>query len=218
LTVKRILDRNGMEPAPKRRRKTSWRTFLTTHWDLLAAGDFFTVEVLRWAGLVRYHVIFFIELKTRRMHVAGIAHEPGEEWMKQIARNLTDASRGFLNGMKYVIIDCDALFSAVFRRIQADCGVSVVRLPARSPNLNAYAERRMKSMKSECLSRFVALGESHLRRAVTSYILHYHAERNHQSLESRTLEPEPGVGSLDGPIERRMRLGGLLNYYYRRAG
>ncbi len=217
-TVKRILAEHGIEPVPERGRKTSWRTFFAAHWEQLAAADFFTVEVLTWTGLVRYHVFFVMEVCTRQVHVAGIARDPCGDWMKQIARNLTDAEDGFLRGLRYLILDRDPLYTAAFRKILENAGVKVLRLPARSPNLNAFAERWVRSIKSECLDRIVPLGERGLRYAVAQFLEHYHRERNHQGLESRIIAPDPGVRSLDGPIVRRMRLGGLLNYYHRVAG
>lgn len=216
-TVVRILAEYGIEPAPERGRHTSWRTFLAAHWDVLAACDFFTAEVVTWTGLVRYHVFFFMELATRKVHVAGIAHDPGGEWMNQIARNVTDALSGFLRGKRYLILDRDPLFTKAFREILAAAGVECVRLPRRSPNLNPWSERWVRSIRSECLSRLVPLGERFLRIAIERYLVHYHRERNHQGLAGRLIDPEPGVGKNAGPIVRRSSLGGLLNYYYRAA-
>jgi len=137
-TVQRVLKRNGIEPAPERSKKTSWRKFLAVHWDALVAADFFTVEVLTWGGLVRYHVLFFIELATRRVHLGGITTDPCERWIMQIAKNVTDAFGGVLREGRYLIIDRDPVFSAAFRRLLEDHGVRVKRLPPRSPNLKAY--------------------------------------------------------------------------------
>jgi putative transposase len=214
-TVARILERNGIEPAPSRR--STWSDFLAAHWDVLAAADFFTVEVVTWTGLVRYHVFFVMELCTRRVHVAGITRDPSGEWLKQIARNLTDPFDRFLRDKKYLILDRDPVFTRAFREVLENCEISIVRLPARSPNLNSYAERWVKSIRNECLDRIVPLGERSLRRAVSSYVEHYHRERNHQGLDGRLIDPEWGVGRGQGRIVRRKRLGGLLSYYYREA-
>jgi transposase InsO family protein len=215
-TVARVMTEHGLEPAS--RRGSSWKDFLAAHWDVMFGADFFTVEVMTRSGIVRYLVLFVMELKTRRVHVAGITRDnPGEEWLKQVARNITDAVDGFLARGGYLILDRDPLFSAAFRRILTDRGVSVLRLPRRSPNLNAYCERWVRSIRRECLLRVVLIGERSLHRAVSEFVKHYHAERNHQGLESRLIEPEPGVGSCEGRVVRRVRLGGLLNYYHRRA-
>ena len=123
--------------------------------DSLAAADFFTVEVMTLGGLVRYSVFFVIKLKTRSVEIAGITSQPCEAWMKQVARNLTDVHDGFLRHTRYIILDRDPLYSIAFRRRLQDSDVKPIRLPARSPNLNAYAERFVLSAKSECLARIV---------------------------------------------------------------
>ena len=104
-TVKRILAEHGIEPVPARDKRTPWSTFLKAHWGAIAATDFFTVEVLTARGLIRYFVLFVIDLKTRRVEIAGIVHQPNEDWMKQIARNLTDAMDGFLRTTRFLIHD-----------------------------------------------------------------------------------------------------------------
>ena len=139
-TVKRILQDHGIEPAPERGRRTPWKTFLQAHWEGLAAADLFTVEVLTLEGLRRYFVLFVIELKTRRVKIAGIYHQPYGEWMEQMARNLTDVVDGFLRNARHLIHDRDPLYTRAFDEILKSAGVQPVRLPPRSPNLNAYAE------------------------------------------------------------------------------
>ena len=151
-----------------------WKTFLEAHGGEIAAADFFTVEVLTLVGLVRYHVLFVIDLETRRVQIAGIVHNPGDAWMAQAARNLVDVFAGFLKDHRYIILDRDPLYTKQFRSILAASGVKTVRLPARSPDLNACAERFVLSIKSECLNHIVALGVRHLRRAVAQFVEHYH--------------------------------------------
>src|SRR5450432_119316 len=150
-TVQRILRDNGIEPAPRRGKTLSWSTFLRAHWGAIAAADFFSVEVLTVGGLVRYFVFFVIDLKTRRVHVAGVSNSPDGAWVAQVARNLTDAASGFLKDVRHLIVDRDPLYTAHFKEILASANVELLRLPARSPNLNAYAERFVGSIKSECL-------------------------------------------------------------------
>ncbi len=214
-TIKRILHENGIDPAPLQ--KMPWKTFLKAHWGAIAATDFFSVEVLTRAGLVRYFVLFAIDLQTRRVEIAGISRQPDGEWMKQIARNLTDADAGFLNGAHYLIHDRDPLFTEAFKELLGSSGVKTVKLPARSPDLNAYAERFVRSIKSECLAQVIPLGERHLRTAVKEYTQHYHFERNHQGLDNQLIEKLSDELRVNGAIERRERLGGVLKYYYRRA-
>jgi transposase InsO family protein len=215
-TIAEILKEQGIEPAPRRGKQMTWKQFLRAHWDAIAACDFFTVEVLTLHGLVRYHVFFVIELATRRVHIAGITSRPTGEWMMQVARNLLDAEDGFLLGKTHLIMDRDPLFTKELRGFLAATGVEPVRLPARSPNLNAYAERFVLSIKSECLGRLILLGESHLRLAVREYALHYNSERPHQGLRGRLVMPPANENGV-GPIECRERLGGLLRSYHREA-
>ncbi len=195
----------------------SWETFLEAHWGAVAATDFFSVEVLTRVGLVRYFVLFVIDLQTRRIEIAGIVRQPDGEWMRQIARNLTDADSGFLNGARYLIHDHDPLFTERFREILKPSGVKTVKLPARSPNLNAYAERFVLSIKSECLAKIIPLGERHLRKAVKEYTEHYHLERNHQGLDNELIEKPSRRVNVGSAVDCRERLGGVLKFYHRRA-
>ena len=215
-TVGNILKAHGIEPAPDRQRTGSWKTFLKAHWDVLAAVDFTTVEVWTKGGLVTCYLLFVMELKTRRVHLAGITTSPNACWMKQMAKNLTDFD-GFLLGKEYLLLDRDGKFCPAFRQILEDEGVEPLLLPPRSPNLNAHLERFMRSIKSECLSQMVFFGEDSLRRAVSAYLGHYHTERNHQGLANLIIVPDRQVGDSEGNIECRERLGGMLKYYHRQA-
>jgi putative transposase len=216
-TIADILQRHGVEPAPERSRKTTWKEFLTQHWELIVAADFFTVEVWTKRGLQRFLVLFFMDLSTRKVEIAGIAIAAHGLWMSQIGRNLTDTVDGILHGKCYLIHDRDPLFTAEFLRMLADVGVKSVKLPPRSPNLNAYAERFVRSIKESCLERMIFFGEESLRKGIREFVLHYHGERNHQGLGNRLIEPEKSATGDHGPILRRERLGGMLNYYYRAA-
>ncbi len=162
-------------------------------------------------------MLFVIDLKTRRVEIAGIAPQPDGEWMKQMARNLTDVDDGFLKRTRYLIHDRDPLFTERFREILKPSGVKTVKLPARSPNLNAYAERFVLSVKSECLAKIIPPGERHLRKAVKEYTEHYNLERNHQGLDNEVIEKPIEVPDMDGAVDCRERLGGVLKYYHRRA-
>ena len=137
--------------------------------------------------------------------------------MNQTARNLTDAEDGFLNASRYLIHDRDPLFTKSFRETLGSSGVETVKLPARSPNLNAHAERFVRSVKSECLAQIIPLGERHLRHAVREYTEHYHVERNHQGIDNKLIDDQRGAVNLNGGVERCERLGGMLNYYRRAA-
>ncbi len=216
-TVGNILKKHGIEPAPDRQRQTTWQTFLQAHWDVLAAVDFTTVEVWTTNGLVRFYLLFVMELATRCVHFAGCSTNPDQAWMKQVARNLTDAEDGFLNGKRYLLMDRDAKFSAAYRGILADAGVEPVRLPPRSPNLNAYQERFMRSLKGECLDRLIFFGETSVRRAVRQFLEHYHGERNHQGLGNLVINAGAEVGRWAGEVHCGERLSGVLRSYHRQA-
>jgi putative transposase len=174
------------------------------------------VEVLTLRGLVRYHVLVVIDLASRRVEIGGIVHQPTGAWMVQAVRNVLDVEDGFLHGKTHLIMDRDPVFTADVRALLRSGGVESVRLPSRSPNLNAYAERFVLSIKSECLSRLVLLGEGHLRLAVREYVAHYNRERLHQGLAGRFVTV-PANENRVGRIECRQRLGGLLRYYHRQA-
>jgi putative transposase len=216
-TIAAILQRHGIEPAPGRSRKTTWKEFLTQHWDLIVAADFFTIEAWTRVGLERFVILFFIELSTRKVEIGGIASSVNGLWMGQIGRNLTDSVDGLLKGKRYLIHDRDPLFTAEFLNILAETGVASVRIPPRSPNLNAHAERFVRSIKESCLERMILFGEASVRKATAEFVAHYHLERNHQGLYNRLISPESLVVSQQGDVARHERLGGLLNYYYRRA-
>ncbi len=215
-TIADILKQAGMEPAPERERKTTWAEFLKAHWEVLGATDFFTVEVWTLRGLIRYHVLFVIRLSTRKVHIAGIVPEPDGLWMRQVGRNLTDCVDGFLSECRYLIHDRSTLFTKEFLSILESAGVKSVRLPPRSPDLNSFAERFVRLVKSECLERMVPIGEGSLRRAVHEFCEHYHGETNHQGLGNKIIDPDFASGA-ESEVQCRERLGGLLRYYYRDA-
>jgi putative transposase len=179
-TVGNILRRHGLDPAPKRKQTIRWKEFIASHMSVMAGIDFFTVEVLTWRGLATYYVLFLVHLETRRVTLAGLTRHPTEEWMQQMARNLTDSEVGTVPRNLYILHDRDTKFCASFRAILSEAGAKPVMLPASSPNLNAFAERWVRSIKEECVSRLILFGEASLRRALKEYMEHYHFERNHQ--------------------------------------
>jgi hypothetical protein len=142
-TVGSILKAHGMEPAPQRKHQTTWKTFIKAHWEVLAAIHFTTVEVWTPRGLVTDYLLFVMEVGSRRVHLAGCTTNPTADWMKQIARNLTDPLEGFLRHKRYLLMDRDTKYSEAFRHLLEQAGVDCVRLPARSPNLTPHIERFM---------------------------------------------------------------------------
>jgi len=146
-----------------------------------------------------------------------VAPDPNGAWMSQVARNLTDCVDGFLNGKRYLIHDRDPLYTAQFVNTLKTSSVWCIKLPPKSPNLNAYAERFVRSIKSECLDRMIFFGGKHLWCVVNEYMKHYHAERNHQGIENRLIETSTLTSNNGGSVMTRTRVGGMLKYYYRPA-
>jgi transposase InsO family protein len=161
-------------------------------------------------------VLFFIELATRKVEVGGIATVANGLWMSQVARNLADTVDGFFAGKHYLIHDRDPLYTKEFIAMLGEVGIKSVKMPPRSPNLNAHAERFVRTIKESCLQRMIFFGEAPLRKAVHQYVLHYHFERNHQGLGNRLIVPMQTIGTSE-TVKRSQRLGGMLNYYYRDA-
>jgi len=217
-TVGNILKRHGIPPAPERKTTTTWKECIRTHMEVLVATDFFTAEVWTLGGLVTYYVLFFIHLGSRQVHIAGVTPHPNEPWMVQVARNVTMEEWGFLSPGQYLIHDRDGKYCPAFQQLIDAAGMKRVPLPPRSPNLNAYAERWVRSVKEECLSRMILFGEASLRHVLTQYVEHYHHERNHQGQGNVLLFLTVSQDTeRTAPIQCRERLGGLLKYYTREA-
>jgi transposase InsO family protein len=217
-TVGNILKRHGLPPAPERKKTTTWKEFIRTHMEVLVATDFFTAEVWTLGGLVTYYVLFFLHLASRKVHVAGVTPHPNEAWLVQVARNVTMEEGGFLSPGQYLIHDRDGKYCPAFQQLIDDAGVKRVVLPPRSPNLNAYAERWVRSIKEEALARLIFFGERALQHALTEYVVHFHGERPHQGKGNVVLMPVAEHSQRrEGPISCQERLGGLLKYYYRAA-
>jgi len=214
-TVKNIRIENGYDPEPDLTVKTTWWEFIKSHWDVLAACDFFTVELLVGRKLIRCTLFFVIELSTRKVFFTSIKPQPDGDYMKQAAKILTDYEDGFLKGKRYLIHDRDPLYTNELHSILQSSGVKPVKLPPRSPNLNPYAERFVKSVKSECLDHLILVSVKQLEYAVNQYCEYYHHERIHQSL-GRIIEPIHKTNE-DAEIVCIERLGGLLKSYHRLA-
>ena len=209
-TVRRLLTRAGLGPAP-RRSGPSWREFLRAQGASVVACDFFTVET---ALLRRYYVLFFIELQTRRVHLAGITANPGGRWVTQQARNLSPS--GALDDVKFLIRDPDSKFVAAFDEVFRTDGVKVIQTPCRSPHANAHAERFVRTARTDCLDWLLILGPRQLDRVLRVYVDHYNTERPHRALGRHpplATEPPPPAPP-QSAIARRDRLGGLLHEYH----
>jgi putative transposase len=207
-TIRRLLLAAGLEPAP-RRTGPSWREFLRQQAASTLACDFFTVETLT---LRRYYVLFFIELGSRRVHLAGCTTNPTGDWVTQQARNLSFT--GVLERTRFLIHDRDSKFSAAFEDVFRSEGIRVIRTPIRAPQANAYAERFVRTIRGECLDWLLFLGRRHLEHVLGTYVTHYNRERPHRAL---ALAPPETISERDPPaaatIERHDLLGGLIHEY-----
>jgi putative transposase len=208
-TIAKVLKEHGIPPATGR--PSSWRTFIKSHAAVITAADFFTTEVWTARGLVTHYTLFVIDIATRRVHIAGTTVNPTSAWMARAARNLTDCMDGFLKGKRYLIVDCDVLFSEKSKAMLRSSGTKIVRTSIQAPNINAFAERVVLSMKSECLDRMIFVGAASLDRAIREFMIHCYAERPHRGIENALIAGGPTMS--EGRVEVRDRLGGLLKYY-----
>ena len=214
LTVRKVLRRHGLEPAPRRSQR-SWREFVRQHADQILACDFFSVDTV-W--LTRLYVFFFIEVGSRRVHLAGCTYNPSEEWVVQQARNLAWKLQDGTLKARFLLRDRDSKFSASFDEIFKSEGVEVIRLPFRAPRANAYSERWVRTARREVLDRLLIFGRQHLEEVLAVFIDHYNCARPHQGIDQRRpCEPANLVPLPTGRIERRDRLGGVIHEYNRAA-
>jgi len=220
-TIKKVLIKNGFHPSPNRT-KGDWDRFLRRHMDTLWACDFFTKDVWTGFGKVTYYVLFFIHVGTRRVRICTPTCQPNGPWVEQQARNLVMELSERGEKATYLIRDGDRKFTEKFDAVFKGEGIKVKRLPPESPNLNAFAERFVQSIKSECLNQFVVFGERHLDFLIKEYETYYNTVRPHQGLKNQTI----GVASMPSPdsgppepseVECVSRLGGLLRHYHRKV-
>jgi putative transposase len=219
-TVINILREHGLEPGPKRGEET-WVEFLKRHSATLWACDFFSKKVWTARGLVEMFVLFFIQVGSRRVHLAGMTAHPDGRWMAQQARNVAMLFAEQADKPRYLSRDHDTKFTRQFDEILESEGVEVKAVGPRAPNMNAVAERWVQSVKQECLDHFVVFGVAHLRYILNQYLDWYHRCRSHQGLDDKLVDggATPAVA---GPmsaddIVREEQLGGLLKHYYRKA-
>jgi len=214
-TVRTILLRAGLDPAPRRTGPT-WTEFLRSQAAGILATDFFTVETIR---LKTIYVLFFIELSTRRVRLAGVTAHPDSAWVTQQARNLAIDER--LSGVRFLLRDRDAKFSGQFDAVLRAEGVRVIRTPIRSPRANAFEERFVRTVRQECLDHVLIYGPRHLERVLQAYVAHYLEERPHRGLRLAVpagyRTPQQVRGTTQPPIQRKDVLGGLIHEYRRAA-
>ncbi len=211
-TVKAILKRHGIPSAPNRNLDT-WDAYLKRTFETLWACDFFTKTVWTALGPKAFYVLFFINIRTRRVHIAGITKHPNKEWIGKTAKSLRFLSENVGKGRSLLIRDRDTKFTREFDEIIGSHGFEIKMLPFRSPNLNAYAERWVGTVKRECLNNFTAFGVSHFEYLVREFVEYYNTTRPHSGMDGRTLaegEPKPG-----GEVRCNALLGGLVKDFYR---
>jgi transposase InsO family protein len=211
--VRAALRRHRVPPAPQRRQATMWHQFITRHTDQLLACDFFTVETL---FLKTIHVLFFLEVGTRRVHLAGCTAHPTTAWVTQQARNLCWTLQDTDGLPRFLIHDRDAKFPAAFDAVFVAEGMNIVRTPYRAPTANAYAERWVRTVREECLDQLLVVNEAHLQHVLVTYVAHYNRQRPHQGLGQQVPIPV-SRGARHGPVRRRDVLGGLIHEYDREA-
>ncbi len=213
-TIRDVLKRRRVPPTPRcGQRATSWRQFLAQHRDAVLACDFFTVETL---FLKTVYALFFIEVGTRRVHLAGCTAHPTAAWVTQQARQLSWQLQDDGQPVRFLIRDRDAKFPPAFDAVFVAEGVATIRTPYRAPNANSFAERRVRSARAACLDHLLIASEAHLQRVLIEYVAYDNNARPHQGLEQRCPGALPAPVP-PGPVRRRDSLGGLLHDYYREA-
>jgi len=210
-TIRNVLRRHRIPPAPQRG-QSSWRSFLKHYQQQMLACDFFTVET---AMLQTVYVLFFIELGSRRVHLAGCTLTPNSMWVSQQARQFTWTLAERTPPMRFLIHDRDAKFSRTFDTVFQGQGIAIIRTPFRAPKANAFAERWVRSVRAECLDQLLIFNQRHLRRVLTAYIAYYNGSHPHQGIAQHTPIPSPRI--CEGPIQCHEVLGGILHDYHRKV-
>jgi putative transposase len=211
-TIHNVLKRHNVEPVPVRSGSIGWHRLMTHYKEQILACDFFTVETIRLQTL---YVLFFIELGSRRIHLAGVTANPNEVWVTQQARQLIWEFDDRETPLHFLIHDNDGKFTEAFDTIFRSEGIRIIPTPYQAPNANAFAERWVRTVREECLDHILILNETHLRRVLGEFIKdYYNVARPHQGIEQQTPIPY-GQPQNTGTVQRRKVLGGIINNYYR---
>jgi putative transposase len=212
-TVKKILRQAGLGPAGSRG-GLSWRAFLRAQAQSMLAVDFFTVETI---ALKRLYVLFFIEFRSRRVHLAGCTANPAGPWVTQQARQFAWTLQERAGSFRFLIRDRDSKFTRDFDAVFASEGIEIIKTPVRAPKANATAERFVRTVRAECLDWLLIVNRSHLERVLRVFAGHYNSHRPHRALNLKP--PDPAARKLQvmhsptNLVERRDRLGGLIHEY-----
>ena len=212
-TIRKILNDHGIIPDPERRKRGDWQQFIETQQYVTAATDFATVERVTEHGLIREHLLFFMDIGSREVRLGGITNNPDSNWTTQIARNMCDMWEGFLLGKKYLIHDRDTLFNRRFDSIFESIGITIKRLPPFTPQMNARMENFIQAIKTECLNKIIFTSERQLRLAVKEYLEYWNHYRPHAGLGGKMVKPYPQ--DMNAPVREVSFLGGLLHGYRR---
>ena len=212
-TIRKVLNDHGIVPDPERRKRGDWRQFIETQQYVAAATDFATVERVTEHGLIREHLLFFMDIGSREVWLGGIAHCPDGNWTAQVARNMCDMWEGFLLGKKYLIHDRDSLFNKRFDSMFESIGITIKRLPPFCPMMNARCENFIRALKTECLNKIIFTSRDQLRVAVKEYLEYWNHYRPHAGLDGRMIHPYDQ--DMNGEIREISFLGGLLHGYRR---
>jgi transposase InsO family protein len=211
-TIRRILRRRRIPPAPSRQTDTSWRQFLRTQAATMLAVDFFHVDCA--VTLRRLYVLFVLEVGDRYLHVLGVTAHPDGPWTTQQARNLVMSLGEHVGRFRFLVRDRAGQFAGSFDAVLADAGIAVVKIPPRCPRANCFAERLVLTVRTELTDRMLIFGERHLRRVLAEYAAHYNRRRPHRALQLRPPRPElPVPEPVHRTVRRRQVLGGLINEY-----
>jgi putative transposase len=214
--IRTTLRRHGLDPAP-RPMATTWRAFLRQQAAGIVACDFFIVDTI-W--LRRLYVLFFIELGTRRVHLAGVTANPDGTWVAQQARNLRLVLSERGRRVRFLVRDRDAKFARAFDDVFHSDGAEVLITPVQAPNANAYAERWIRTVRAECLDWLLITGRGHLEQVLRIYVEHYNGHRPHRALQLESPDAPTGpvvIGDNRRRALRCDRLSGLLHQYHRQA-